>query len=69
MKTMTIREHKKHIDKILDNTFCGSGERSANVDLTLYADGCRIALIEFKALNPGNYEHMKDTLTPKTEII
>lgn len=45
----------------------GNGERSANIDLALYADGRRIALIEFKALNPGDYEHMKDTFKLRNE--
>lgn len=44
------------------------GERSANVDLVLYdSTGKRIALIEFKALNPGEYEHMKDTFKLRNE--
>ena len=45
----------------------GNGERSANIDLVLYAAGVRIALIEFKALNPGEYEHMKDTFKLRNE--
>ena len=45
----------------------GNGERSANIDLALYAEGRRIALIEFKALNPGDYEHMKDTFKLRNE--
>ena len=149
MKTMAIQEHKKHIDKVLENTFAviralhqdkhfegnancsasaagsrlifpkkrngdvrvseqelrfvfqeqlyayihkleqigqqwdvcysvetpteneyslsGNGERSANIDLAIYAEGVRIALIEFKALNPGEYEHMKDTFKLRNE--
>ena len=148
MKTMTIQEHKKHIDKVLEKTFSviralhqnkhfegnvvcpnvagsrlifpkkrngevrvseqelrfvfqeqfyayindlekngqqwdvcysvetptlneyslsGNGERSANIDLAIYAEGVRIAIIEFKALNPGEYEHMKDTFKLRNE--
>lgn len=45
----------------------GNGERSANIDLAIYAEGVRIAIIEFKALNPGEYEHMKDTFKLRNE--
>ena len=45
----------------------GNGKRSANIDLTIYAEGVRIAIIEFKALNPGEYEHMKDTFKLRNE--
>lgn len=45
----------------------GNGERSANIDFAIYAEGVRIAIIEFKALNPGEYEHMKDTFKLRNE--
>lgn len=45
----------------------GNGERSANIDLAIYAEGRRVALVEFKALNPGVYEHMKDTFKLRNE--
>jgi hypothetical protein len=45
----------------------GNGKRSANIDLAIYAEGVRIAIIEFKALNPGEYEHMKDTFKLRNE--
>lgn len=54
-KTLDIFDHcRKSAENGLKNY------RSARIDVSLYEQGNRVAIIEFKAGNPGEFMHQKD---------